>query len=181
MSNDKDKARLIDLMGKVLMMVSDGKRDARTVADWLQKLVNERSFVPATFMDKGWSYEGERDARSAAIGLLDNYSKVKFSTSWLKGGVRVSGKVRRCRILEDRFFVPLNCDHFFDLWNNKEKIPEEWKTVKGMITFDGDVLRDSVGGHFVMCLKWNSGEWIWSCDWLNNLWSVDDPSAGLEI
>lgn len=183
MSNDKDKARLFNLIAKISMMVVDGTRDATNVADVLQDILNQSKqksvFDPVAFIGEGWSFAEARNPRSAALGLLGDYSKVKLSTDWLEGKSSIDGETRRTRITADTASTPLNADHFLDLWNNKEKIPEEWKKVKGVVTFDGDVLRSASGDRFVLCLYWHGGEWRWSCSWLGREWSANDPSAVL--
>ena len=136
----------------------------------------ERKFNPATFIGKSWSFAGKRDSCSAAIGLLDDYSRAKLSTEWLSGQEFIDGEIRRRMILEDPSSSSLNCDHFLDLWNNKEKIPEEWKVV-GLITFDGDVLWRSDGRRYVLYLCWNDGEWRWDYSWLDSKFDAYSPSA----
>ncbi|MEI6810526.1 MAG: hypothetical protein WCK60_00565 [Candidatus Nomurabacteria bacterium] len=137
------------------------------------------AFDPVAFIGEGWSFAEARNPRSAALGLLDYYSKVKLSTDWLEGKSSVDGETRRTRILVDTASTPLNADHFLDLWNNKEKIPEEWKKVKGVITFDGDVLRDSRGDRYILCLYWSDGRWSWYGHWLGRKWHAAYPSAVL--
>jgi hypothetical protein len=129
-------------------------------------------FNPATFIGKGWSYAEPRDPRSATLGQID-YRKVKLSTDWLQADQVVNGEERRRRILDDTSAVTLNCDHFLDLWENKEKIPEEWKKVS-YITFDGDALLHSDGYRNVLCLCWYGDSWDWDYDWLD-----DDFSGGV--
>ena len=72
MSNDKDKARLFNLMAKISMMVVDGTRDATSVADVLQGVLNQSqqksTSDPAAFIGEGWSFAEARNPRSAALG-----------------------------------------------------------------------------------------------------------------
>jgi hypothetical protein len=119
-----------------------------------------------------------RDSRSAMVALLGDYSKVSLSTDWLQGQLEVDGKYRRMRILADTLHTPLNADHFFDLWNNKEKIPESWKEVKGGITFDGDLLRNS-SDCYVLCLYWSVREWCLGINSLSIKFEANRPSAVL--
>ncbi len=181
--NDKDKARLFNLIAKILMMVVDGTRDPKSVADVLQGILNQpqqkSAFSPVAFIGKGWSFAEARNPRSAALGLFDDYSKVKLSKDWLEGERHVDGETRRTRILADTTHTPLNADHFFDLWNNKEKIPEDWKKVEGVITFDGDVLRNPCGRRCVLYLCWSGGQWVLDCDWLGDGWFANYLSAVL--
>lgn len=184
MSNDSaDSAivRCFKLWAKISMMVVDGTRDAMSVADGLQAILNQPQtrLNPVTFIGKGWSYAEPRDSRSAALGLLPDYSKVKLSTDWLNGKSSVGGETRRTHILADTHHTSLNADHFLDLWNNKGKIPEEWKKVKGVITFDGDVLRNPRGYRYVLCLYWDGGGWRWICSWRDGSWDAYFPSAVL--
>jgi hypothetical protein len=143
---------------------------------WLKNVTP--ALTPATFIGKGWSYAEARDSRSATLGLLDDYSRVQLSTKWLQDKKSIDGETRRRRILEDQSSTPLNCDHFLNLWNNKKKIPESWKEV-GVITFDGDVLRDPNGSRCVLCLYWSDGQWHWGYYWLDDGWGARRPSAVL--
>lgn len=136
-------------------------------------------FDPVAFIGEGWSFAEARNPRSAALELLNNYSKVKLTMDWLEGKSRVDGETRRMRILAETASTPLNTDHFLDLWNNKEKIPEEWKKIKGVITFDGDVLRNPRGYRYVLYLYWRGGRWNWGYDWLGNGWYAHNPSVVL--
>ena len=154
----------------------------RVMLSWLRpgpKEAGKSLFDPATFIGKDWSYVQPRDPRSARLGLLADYSKVKLSIDWLQGELILDGETRRERILADATHTALNADHFLDLWTNKGKIPESWKKVKGIITFDGDVLQYSDGDHAVIYLCWRSGKWAWGCGWLGREWSADDPSVVL--
>jgi hypothetical protein len=178
MSNDNQYERLWKLQAKANMLILDGKRDINLFLSFYQRFLEASSFSPATFIGKDWSYDAARDPRSAALGLLDDYNKVALSTKWLEGQKSVSGEVRRRRILADTSSIPLHCDHFLDLWNNQEKIPESWKTV-GVITFDGDVLRGPDGDRCVLYLCWLGGEWDWRYGWLDGDQGVGCPSAGL--
>jgi hypothetical protein len=179
MSNGNVIERLWKLEATAKKLVLDDKRAPEQLCDLLQKFIDTATFSPLTFIGEGWLFAEARNPRSAALVLLDDYSKVKLSTDWLEGKSSIDGETRRTRILADTANTPLNADHFLDLWNNKEKIPEEWKKVKGIITFDGDVLRDSDGNRCVLFLCWRDGEWDWSYFWLDNRWSADDPSAVL--
>ena len=137
-------------------------------------------FDPATFIGKDWSYAEARDMRSARLGLLLDYSKVKLSIDWLQGESILDGETRRKRILAYVTHTALNADHFLDLWTNKGKIPESWKKVKGIITFVGDVLQDSTSGYrSVIYLYWHSGEWKWDYEWLGREGNAVLPSAVL--
>lgn len=136
----------------------------------------------AAFFKKGWSYAEPRDQRSATLGLLDDYSKVKLSTDWLQNQPRVEGETRREHILTDTSHVVLNTDHFRDLWNNKEKIPESWKKVAFNITFDGDILLHPRGHRSVLCLYWTDVDnygWCWRCVRLSGEWERGNPAAVL--
>jgi hypothetical protein len=183
MSNDNAIVRCFKLWAKISMMLVDGTRDATRVANVLQGILNQSMFSPAGFIGKGWSYAEARDPRSAALDLPGDYSKVKLSTDWLEGKLSVddcvNGETRRTRILADTASTPLSADHFLDLWNNKEKIPEEWKNADGVITFDGDVLRGPDGCRYVLSLYWDGDEWYWYCDLLDGEWYAVSPSAVL--
>ncbi len=134
------------------------------------------AFNPAR-MGEGYSYSEARNWRSAALGLLDDYSKVNLSTDWLGGKPQIVGTLRRKRILADTANTPLNADHFVDIVDNKEKFPEEWKKDGRCITFDGDVFTFCDGRHhsdgrlfrgsrFVMGLSWLDGQPLKHCVWL---------------
>ena len=179
MSNGNVIERLWKLEASANKLVLDGKRAPEQLCDLLQTFIDAVAFNPVVFIGEGWSFDEARNPRSAALGLLEDYSKVKLSTSWLEGKSSVDGETRRTRIIADTTSAPLHADHFFDLWNNKEKIPEEWKKVKGVITFDGDVLRYSNGRRCVLCLYWYDGEWYWYYRWLGREWDANFPSAVL--
>jgi hypothetical protein len=179
MSNGNVIERLWKLEASAKKLILDGKRAPEQLCDLLQKFIGAAALSPVAFIGKGWSFAEARNPRSAALELLDDYSKVKLTTSWLEGQPRIDGETRRTRILADTASTPLHADHFLDLWNNKEKIPEDWKKVKGVITFDGDVLRSPRGDRCVLCLCWDGGEWYWDCRWLGSGWDVVNPSAVL--
>lgn len=183
MSNDNAIVHCFKLWAKISMMILDGTRDATSVADVLQGILNQSqqksAFDPVYFIGGGWSFAEARNPRSSTLGLLDDYSKVKLSTDWLEGMPRVDGETRRTRIIADRANTPLNTEHFFDLWNNKKKIPKEWKKVEGLITFDGDVLWHTNGFRYVLCLHWNDCKWYWGCVLLGRDWDASNPSAVL--
>lgn len=179
MSNDNAIVRCFKLWAKISMMVVDGTRDATNVANVLQGILNRSAFDPVASIGKGWSFAEACESRSAALGLLDDYSKVKLSTDWLEGTSSVGGETRRTRIIAYTASTPLNADHFLDLWNNKEKIPEEWKKVNYVITFDGDILRDPDGERYALCLYWDVGSWHWGRRWLGLDWDASYPSAVL--
>lgn len=179
MSNDSEIARLWKLQSKINMMVLDGRRDTREVADAYQRILDGLStFNPVGFIGMGWSYDDGRDQRSALFSYIDDYNKVKLSTDWLAGKASANGEVRRKSILVDTSSTPLNCDHFLDLWTNKEKIPESWKNV-GLITFDGDVLRGPDGSRNVLYLCWRAKGWDWHYRWLGHNFLASNPSAGV--
>lgn len=179
MSNGNVIERLWKLEATAKKLVLDGKRAPEQLCDLLQKFIDTATFSPLAFIGEGWLFAEARNPRSAALVLLDDYSKVRLSTDWLEGKSSIDGETRRTRILADTASTPLNTDHFLDLWNNKEKIPEEWKKVKGVITFDGDVFRYSGGHRCVLYLYWYVGEWGWSYSWLDGQWDANYPSAVL--
>jgi len=180
MSNDKVINRLWNLQATVNKLVQDGRRDPEVLCDLLQKFMEQSvQFSPSKFIVEGYSYDEPRNPRSATLGLLADYSKVVLLTDWLQDQTVVNGETRRTRILDDAAHTALNADHFLDLWNNKEKIPESWKEVKGTITFDGDVLRNPNGDRCVLYLCWNGSEWRWSCRWLGLKFNVSSLSAVL--
>ena len=145
-----------------------------------KNIIDAVAFSPVAFIGVDWSYAEARNPRSAALGLLDDYSKVKLSTEWLEGQSHVYGETHRTRIIADVDHISLNADHFFDLWNNKEKIPEEWKKASGVITFDGDVLLSPNGSRCVLCLYWYGDGWRWYYDGLLYGWFAYNPSAVVE-
>lgn len=179
MSNGNVIERLWKLEASAKKLVLDGKRAPEQLCDLLQKFIDVAVFSPVAFIGEGWSFAEPRNPRSAVLGLLDDYSKVKLSTDWLEGKSSVDSETRRTRILADTASTSLNTDHFFDLLNNKEKIPEEWKKVKGVITFDGDVLLGPNGDRYVLCLSLGDVKWGWGCYGLDGQWSASRPSAVL--
>lgn len=177
MSNGNVIERLWKLEASAKKLVLDGKRAPEQLCDLLQKFIDAAAFSPVAFIGEGWSFAEARDPRSAQLGLLADYSKVKLATGWLQGRSGVDGETRRTRIIADVDHISLNADHFFDLWNNKEKIPEEWKNVVGVVTFDGDVLLSPSGRRYVLCLCWDGDGWRWHCDRLVHGWNAHDPSS----
>ena len=168
-------------MGKVLRETEcDVEKLSFAIAEVLRILCNgtvRSAFVPsAFFIDEGWSYAEARNKRSATIGLLDDYSKATLTMSWVQGEQRVNGEIRRNRILKDPSFIPFNCDHFLDLWTNKEKVPEEWKKARA-ITFEGDVLEGPAKRRSVIFLFWHGGEWRWHYAWLDEHFLEGQMSA----
>ena len=152
----------------------------RVMLSWLRpgpKEAGKSLFDPATFIGKDWSYVQPRDPRSARLGLLADYSKVKLSIDWLQGQSVLDGETRRKHILADTVYTALNADHFFDLWTNKKKIPESWK--KGFISFDGYVLQNPNGNRYVLYLYWQDGGWDWNYGWMSREWNANNPSAVL--
>jgi hypothetical protein len=166
MSNGNVYERLWKLITMASRLVLDGKRSAEELCELLQRFIEKAVFNPTAFIGKGWAYDEPRDVRSAALGKVD-YRKVKLSADWLRGGGSLGGEERHTRIIADTTAVPLNCDHFLDLWNNKEKIPEEWKKV-AYITFDGDIFRSPDGSRSVLDLYWRGGKWHWHYYWLGH-------------
>jgi hypothetical protein len=85
------------------MSIADGTRDATSVADALQGILSQTQtkpvFDPIVFIGEGWSFVEARNPRSAVLGLLNDYSKVKLSTDWLEGQSYVDGETRRTRII----------------------------------------------------------------------------------
>ena len=115
MSNGNVIERLWKLEASAKKLVLDGKRAPEQLCDLLQKFIDAAAFSPVAFIGEGWSFAESRNPRSAALELLDDYSKVKFTTDWLEGKSSVDGETRRTRILADTASTPLNADHFFDL------------------------------------------------------------------
>jgi hypothetical protein len=138
-------------------------------------------FDPVTFFGKlGWGFVGIRDQRSATVGLIEDYGKVKLSTDYLQGETWVDAKTRRLRILEDKSSISLNFDHFLDFWNNKEKIPDSWKEAY-VVTFDGDILEKS-GLCYSLGLHWADydRQWHWSTRLFNQKSDASCPAAVVE-
>lgn len=166
----------------VAYMQGGAEAPAPQESDELSKIlvVDEARLVDlVAFLGKGWSYAEARDPRSAQLGLLADYSKVKLTTDWLQGKSSIDGETRRTRIIADVDHISLNADHCLDLWNNPKKIPDDWKKVKGVITFDGDVPLSPGGSRCVRCLYWGEGRWDRSRAWLEGGWYAIHPSAVL--
>jgi hypothetical protein len=93
MSNGNVIKRLWKLQASANKLVLDGKRTPEQLCDLLQKFIDASVFSPVSFLGARWSF-AERNPRSVAIGLLDDYSKVKLSTDGLAGRL-VKWKCRR--------------------------------------------------------------------------------------
>mgnify|MGYP001574659035 FL=1 len=148
-------------------------------------------FNPAEFLGSGWSIwkgpadgdglsgEEEQDERSLAITELD-LSRVQLVTCLNEGEECITGEERLKRLKENNF-IRLDASIFLTLWQNQHFIPGVWKkTNTTFIFFEGTILRSPGGARCVLCLFWDGSEWFWLYfHWLEDVWSVSNPSAVL--
>jgi hypothetical protein len=137
-------------------------------------------FNPAKFIGDGWTIE-EEDERSLALTQID-LTAIRLELMLKPGETSVKGENKLTR-LKDTGHIRLDDRWFQFLWENQHMIPASWKELTNgnttFIYFDGTVLRDPSGDRCALCLFWQSGQWYWGCDWLDNRWSADSPSAVL--
>lgn len=137
-------------------------------------------FDPVKFISPEWSID-EQDERALAITEVD-FAKVRLVSMLKKRESFIKGEERLKR-LKGVGNIRLDAKVFQTLWENQSLIPESWKEkTDGNVTFiffDGTVLRSPGGGRYVLYLYWDDGRWGWYYSWLEDDWSVDDPSAVL--
>ena len=152
-----------------------------------------KPFDPAHFIGKGWaiwrgpadgdglSGEEEQDLRSLAITELD-LAKTRFETMLAPGETEIKGEEKHKR-LKAAGHIRLDAKIFQTLWENKERLPEEWKEkVNGNTRYifcDGTPLRDPHGERGVLCFYWDGGRWSWDVRWLEYDWGAASPSLVL--
>ncbi len=147
--------------------------------------INHGRFNPNSLLiGQGWNiWVDETDTRSIALTELD-LTKVQHVTMLKDGETYVNGE-EKLRRLKESDYIRLDADIFLTLWENQHLIPESWKERVNWNTryifFDGTVLRDSVGGRYVLCLFWSRGRWRWNVSWLMGNWDIRQPSAVLAI
>ena len=94
--------------------------------------------------------------------------------------IKGSDKIER---LNKSKCVQLDIYVFDFLWNNKSKIPENWKMKTDgkttFIFFDGTIFLDSDGKQFVVCLYWHNSEWQFTTRMLYHPFDTCTPSAVL--
>lgn len=140
-------------------------------------------FDPKTFIGDGWSIE-EQDERAIALTKID-LTEVMFDSTLKKGEKSIKGKDKLWRLKEKTNCIRLDAGIFKTLWENQILIPEKWKEKTNgnttFIFFDGTVLRNCIGHHFVLFLCWNDGVWLWDCIWIGHGRNANSPSAVLAI
>lgn len=112
-------------------------------------------FNPAKFIDKGWKFGKKPNDRIETPKEFDS-NKVKLISVLKPGETSVKGEERRNRLIA----LPekkLGTNNFFWLWQDKSRIPEEWKKRDEngnviYITFDADVLVNLYGDRCVLYL-----------------------------
>ncbi len=145
------------------------------------KIDRSKPFDPVKFISiAGWTIE-EQDENSLKLEELD-LTKVRFETGLNEEESSIQGE-EKLRRLKTAGHIRLDANVLRTLWENQTLIPASWKEpINGnarLIYFDGTILRDSGGHRFVLCLRWNGGEWNWRCCWLDYGWSAGYPSAVL--
>lgn len=177
MSNDNAIVRAFKLWAKISMMIVDGKRDAATVADVLQTILEPSlrptEFDPAAFIGTGWKWaDKDADARSLTLPNVD-FSKVLFETCLEEGEARIIGEEKRRRLsakggirLDPRFGVTLYQE---EGQKTLERLYEE----RGItyLDFFGRILVSPDGYRYVLYLyRSDDGRWGWDAHWLGSDW-----------
>jgi len=150
-------------------------------------------FNPAEFVGAGWTiWRGpvggdglsgaeEQDPRSLALTEIDLSAIVLKST--LKPGETVVNGEEKLKRLKASGNIRLDVGAFKALWDNRELLPARFKEKTGnnttFIYCDGTVLRGPRGRRYVLCFCFGDGAWRWGYGWLDDDWSVGDPSAVL--
>jgi len=121
--------------------------------------VKAGEFDPATFIGKGWTIAEDRES------LPENWdpSKTVLESALKSGENYVTGEEWVKRLADKPL---LGASAFWFYWNNKNKIPKEWK---GMyVFFDASVLQGPGGHRASLYLCWYGRAWDWSYRWLDD-------------
>jgi len=191
MSNEKNTkaiVRVFNLWAKIAMMIVDGTREAKAVADILQTILEpQKSTAPqamltidrsmpfdfSTFSNtEGWKTV-EQDERALSLTKLD-LSRVELETTLRDGETSIKGEEKHRRLQQDGR-VLLDAAVFQALWENQQLIPASWKGK--CIYLDGTILQRPNGRRCVLCLYRSCGQWDWNYNWLEGEWIADLPSA----
>lgn len=116
-------------------------------------------FNPATFIGKSWVIAEDNEA----LPETWDSASTRLVSALRKGEATVSGEKTIERLRGDK---PLGARAFLYFWNNREKIPEEWKGK--LVFFDATVLRNPGGDRFSLYLSWFGDRWYWYYNWLVN-------------
>lgn len=141
------------------------------------RIDRSKPFDPATFIGNGWTIHPDEpeDERSLALTEID-LSKIHLVTMLKPSETSIVGEEKLKRLKRAKH-IRLDAKILQALWENQDRIPEEWK---GKYTyFDGTVLRSPGGGRYVLYLCFREGGWRWSGRWLVLGWGSGDPSAVL--
>jgi hypothetical protein len=133
-----------------------------------------RHFNPAKFIGEGWSIIGQ-DESSLALTEVD-ISKIRLETMLKDCETQVQGE-EKLRRLKATGHIQLDAKIFQTFWENKDRIPESWKSM--FIYFDGTILQSPDGCRCVLYLCWSGDEWDWYYYWLESGWDAGRPSAVL--
>lgn len=151
------------------------------------RIDRSQPFNPAAFIGQGWTIwrgpangdgltgQEDQDNRSLALTEID-LTKVQLVTMLKPNETSIKGDEKFKRLKRAKH-ICLDAKAFQTLWENQDRIPEEWKGK--YIFFDGTVLRNPDGYRCVLYLYFGGGRWHWNCHWLDNDWYSDSPSAVL--
>lgn len=133
-------------------------------------------FNPEKFIGPGWSISWQSQA-ILYIPQID-LSEVYLDSFVNPGEVAINLATRKGRQIIKS--IDLDARYFLALWQNKRKIPNEWKKkTRGQTTciyFTGTELLDPYGRKAVLCLCYRYGVWDYDWDWLNHEWVESEYS-----
>ncbi len=167
------KARLFDLVAKVMELVRDGNRDETRVADWLQKVKDDPEFdrtngniIPPTPFKYDKTKDGWKLIERGPIRRIADISKLKAEPFLEKGEGCVNGAVMRDRAKEKGCdFGQADLEYVLE---HQDQIP---KKLRGFyLVFPGTVWRDSDGDRYVAYCGWGGGRWCLYFGWLGSDW-----------
>jgi hypothetical protein len=144
-------ARVCEKTGGALIKAAQRMRQSSTKRDDVS--AQFLPFDPVAFIAPYWKIESDCER-------LEHWDPAKTCvTSALRPGEKtVTGKETKERLVGKPL---LGARAFLYSWNNKEKIPEEWKGK--IVFFDAAVLQSPCGDRYSLCLYWNVSEWCWDC------------------
>jgi len=133
------------------------------------EIVTLHPFNPNTFPGTGdeWIILREDPTLSSLTRL--NLSRVKVLALLEEGDGFVTAE-QPLKLLkavsQDTNQIPLGAAAFMFFWENKDKIPEEWKEEVGgeiqNVFFTGTILKDPDSGEgCIVYLSWKAGQWSW--------------------
>lgn len=141
------------------------------------KPFDERKFLESP----AWSVV-RQNRHSLTLTKVD-LSKVVFGTVFGPG--RTKGRPGEST---ERFKTSkrlhLDAKVFETLWYNQHLIPKEWKSkIDGSairIFFTGTIIQSPLGGHCVIQLYWEQGQWRHGVYWVNGDWCSPEVSESVD-